>query len=107
MKRVLWLCGVEAYAEGTIDRPIGPMTENTLMNKMKEQIKSIWEVTDLGDPAKIIGLSGNVQNEPRYWRVQVILIQTLARLEEANRPGSRQSKPLGEMEFIKPKDGRC
>ena len=24
IKRVLWLCGVEAYAEGTIDRPIGP-----------------------------------------------------------------------------------
>ena len=38
---------------------------------------------------------------------RVILIQTLARLDEANRPGSRQSKPLGEMEFIKPKDGRC
>ena len=30
MKRVLQLCGVEAYAEGTIDRPIGPMTENTV-----------------------------------------------------------------------------
>ena len=30
MKRVLQLCGVEAYAKGTIDRPIGPMTENTV-----------------------------------------------------------------------------
>ena len=30
MKRVLQLCGVEAYAEGTIDHPIGPMTENTV-----------------------------------------------------------------------------
>ena len=26
------------------------------MNKMKDQIKSIWEVTNLGDPAKIIGI---------------------------------------------------
>ena len=31
-------------------------TSNNLMNKMKDQIKSIWEVTDLGDPAKIIGI---------------------------------------------------
>ena len=30
MKRALRLCGVEAYAEGIIDRPIGPMTENTV-----------------------------------------------------------------------------
>ena len=30
MKRVLWLCGVEAYAEGTIYHPNGPMTENTV-----------------------------------------------------------------------------
>jgi hypothetical protein len=31
-------------------------TSNNLMNKMKDQIKSIWEVTNLGDPAKIIGI---------------------------------------------------
>ena len=31
-------------------------TSNNLMNKMKDNIKYIWEVTDLGDLAKIIGI---------------------------------------------------
>ena len=31
-------------------------TSDDLMNKMKNEIKSEWTVTDLGDPAKIIGI---------------------------------------------------
>ena len=31
-------------------------TNDDLMKKMKEEIQSEWEVTDLGEPAKIIGI---------------------------------------------------
>ena len=40
-------------------------TSNDLMNKMKDQIKSEWEATDLGEPSKIIGIEiarGNHDN---------------------------------------------
>ena len=47
MKRVLRLCGVEAYAEGTIDRPIGPMTENTVNWEFNDNYAQVMIINNI------------------------------------------------------------